>query len=418
MYHEDGEMHIAVFLFSYPVLSETFVINELYQLQQQGVKGTIWREKVGNGSAHPKVGKTQFPAFDCPAKVFGPLSWQLFFTHIWWVLHQPVRYFSLLAEVLRYFPDKESLKIFIKAVIPAYQAQQRGAQVVYVHEDDRSFVFGLCTARLSGLPLIVIFHTYYLLVKRRYLESKMHVASAVIFQSEYSREFALKQLKGNAAIQKKTVVISSPGIDTRFFSPPRTTNAQPTREAPRLVSVGRLEEAKGFSHLIDAMQLLKKKHKHIHCTIVGEGSLRSDLEKQIGKVHLADSVSLVGALSHDQKLQDTLRSAELFILPSVQDKEGVHDVHPNAVKEAMACGLIVITTRLGGIDEVITDGKDGFLVESADAKQIADKVNEVLQLSVRQRQRIRALARQKILKQFSDDQVTHQLVSLLSTYVT
>ncbi len=411
-------MHIAVFLFSYPVLSETFVINELYQLQQRGVQGTIWREKIGNGLVHPKVGKTQFAIYDSPAKIFGPLAWQLFFTHIWWLLHQPVRYLFLLFEVVRYFPDRESLKIFLKAMIPAYQAQQRGAQVVYVHEDDRSFVFGLCTARLSGLPLIVIFHTYYLLVKRRYLMNKMRLASAIIFQSAYSKEFALKQLKSPAAIQKKAVVISSPGIDTNFFSPLKTTATRRNGKAIQLVSVGRLEEAKGFEHLLEAVQLLKKRYPNLHCTIVGEGSLRLDLEKQIRKRHLSRDVSLMGALPHNRELQDILRSAEIFILPSVQDKEGVHDVHPNALKEAMACGLIVITTRLGGVDEVISDGQDGFLIESADARHIADKVNEVLQLSVQQRQGIRVLARQKILQQFSDTQVTEQLFSFFSKYAT
>src|SRR6185369_6844544 len=109
-------MNIAIFVFAYPVLSETFVINELFQLQEMKVTGGIWREKNGAGGVHPKAQKLNFKVNDCPEKIFGSDFKHLLYSHLWWIVREPLRYFELLFEVLSSFPDLESVKIFLKAV--------------------------------------------------------------------------------------------------------------------------------------------------------------------------------------------------------------------------------------------------------------------------------------------------------------
>lgn len=419
MYHGDLEMNIAVFVFAYPVLSETFVLNELFQLQEMGVSGSIWREKSGNGAAHPKVELLRFPVHDCPEKIMGSSSGHIIKDHCWWLARYPLRYFRLLTEVIQLFPDAESLKIFVKAVSPARKVLQSGGELVYVHESDRAFVFGLCAARLCNLPLVIIFHTYYLFVKKAYVGSKVLAADGVIFQSEYSKNVVAKRLGLTPAAQKKLVTISSPGIDTDMFTP--TSTSSPIKKADstslRLLSVGRLEEAKGYEYLIQAVKILKDTGVALECRIVGEGSYRARLEALRKSFGLEKEVTLLGALPHGKLLQHEYQQADIFILPSIQDTEGVHDVHPNVVKEAMSSGLIVITTKLGGIDEVINNEVDGLLIEAATPEMIANSVMKVLQLSLQKQSQLRSLAREKIQKKYDANSITSMLVKTFKKYV-
>lgn len=409
-------MNIAIFLFAYPVLSETFVINELFQLQQNGVSGSIWREQVGDGSSHPKVGQLTYPIYTCASTVFR--AWpQLLVAHCWWMTHHPIRYWKLFWEVVRFFPDRESLKIFLKAVLSAQQVRAAQSQLVYVHESDRAFVFGLCAARLCNLPLVIIFHTYYLFAEPRYVSAKVQCSTAVIFQSEYSRDLIASRLGNPEWAMAKLHVISSPGIDMNFFQPATIRQHRAKKSPLRLISIGRLEEAKGFSYLIEAIKLLKQHGLQIKCEIVGEGSLRPQLAALIAKHRLTAEVKLLGSLPHDQRLLARLHAAELFVLPSVQDGQGVHDVHPNAVKEAMAAGLIVLTTQLGGITEVINSGSDGYLMPDAQPVTIAKYIQNVAQLSVTKKRAIKQAARQKIQQHFAAEQITQRLIHCFEHYV-
>lgn len=409
-------MNIAIFLFAYPVLSETFVINELFQLQQKGVSGSIWREQVGDGSSHPKVGQLTYPIYTCVATVFN--AWpQLVMAHCWWMTHHPIRYLKLFWEVVRFFPDGESLKIFLKAVLPAQQVRAAQSQLVYVHESDRAFVFGLCAARLCNLPLVIIFHTYYLFAEPKYVSAKIQCSTAVIFQSDYSKNLIATRLGNPEWALAKLYVISSPGIDMNFFQP-ATMRQQTAKPSPlRLISIGRLEEAKGFSYLIEAVRLLKQHGLQIKCEIIGEGSLRPQLTALIAKHQLTAEVKLLGSVPHNQRLLARLHAAELFVLPSVQDSQGVHDVHPNAVKEAMAAGLLVLTTQLGGITEVINSGKDGYLMTNAQPATIAKYIQKAAQLPVTKKQAIKQAARQKIQQHFAAEQITQRLIHCFKHYV-
>jgi len=413
-------MNIAAFVFAYPVLSETFVINELFQLQQMGVTGNIWREQQGNGAKHPKVGRLKFPVNDCPKQIWGSSFTTILSAHWWWLARHPLRYLKLLFEVVRLFPDMESFKIFLKAVVTAQEVLRSNADLVYVHESDRAFVFGLCAARLSQLPLIVIFHTYYLFVKKRYVESKIFAADGVIFQSEYSKRVVIDRLGLVPPVQRKLHVISSPGTDPTFFIQSNKLNSRAhlsQKKILRILSVGRLEEAKGFEYLLHAVKILKEKGVHLSCRIVGEGTYRKRLENLQKALSLESDVVLVGSLPHGELLQREFQEADIFILPSVQDSEGVHDVHPNVVKEAMSSGLIVVTTKLGGIDEVINNGQDGMIIDDAQPESIVRSVVQILQLSEQQRARVESSAREKILTSYDTKAIISKMLSMFKKYV-
>jgi colanic acid/amylovoran biosynthesis glycosyltransferase len=412
MYHGSSKMNIAVFLFSYPVLSETFVINELFQLEESGVKGAIWREQSNSGGSHPKAQQLKFPIFEIPKKVFGKEFFHLGVAHLWWFARNPWRYCKLVCLMFAHFPNKELLKLFFKSSIAAQQVLQRKSEVVYVHESDRAFLLSYCAAYLCQIPLVLIFHTYYLFVEKKFLIPKVKLSDHVVFQSGYSLDLVAK-LFGNQTkkVKQKFSFISSPGIDTEFFSPSAKTTNQIAKKKIKIVSIGRLAESKGFPYLFKAIAMLKKDHYQISCQIIGEGEMREQLEKLIKKLKLTKNVKLLGAVPHTKQLIKVLRNGDIFVLPSVKDRDGMHDVHANAVKEAMSAGVLVVTSRLGGIDEVIEDGEDGFLTESCSSSDIFRVIKNVLALSPQQRAKVKKAARQKILRLYSAELVTKQLIN-------
>lgn len=136
-----------------------------------------------------------------------------------------------------------------------------------------------------------------------------------------------------------------------------------------VVTVGRFSPEKGMDVLIKAFALLCKDRSDIHLVVVGDGQERASIEKMIAELGLQMLVHLVG---YTQTPGDYVRGADLLVLPS--RSEGI----PNAVLEAMAFGIPVVATSVGGVPEVIVDGRDGLLVPPDDPIKLAESIAVVL----------------------------------------
>jgi len=144
-----------------------------------------------------------------------------------------------------------------------------------------------------------------------------------------------------------------------------------------IIGVGRLISKKGFGDLIHACAVLKKRGKSFRCEIVGEGALESELRRQIDELSLQNTVVLAGAKPQTE-LRRRLAAANVFVLPSVIDPDGGMDNLPTVIMEAMATGLPVVSTNVGGIPEMVIENETGFLVQSGDAGAMADAIEKVI----------------------------------------
>ena len=142
-----------------------------------------------------------------------------------------------------------------------------------------------------------------------------------------------------------------------------------SREGKIVLFVGNLLEIKGLQYLLHAIMALKNKDCRLF--IVGEGSLRKKLLGMIRALSLGDRVVLTGGRSHKENAL-WMNAADLFCLPSLS--EGV----PSVVLEAFSCGTPVVATRVGGIPEVLDDGKSGVLVAPADGVDLAEGIDKAL----------------------------------------
>jgi len=138
-----------------------------------------------------------------------------------------------------------------------------------------------------------------------------------------------------------------------------------------LISVGRLEEIKGIRYLIDAINIIKRKKLDTKLIIIGDGPQKKDLELQAEKLKLDHYVEFMGSLPHE-KVLEYMAASDIFVLPSLN--EGF----PNVCLEAMASGLPIIATNIGGMSEIVEDGTNGYLVEPQNSVQIAGKVEKLV----------------------------------------
>jgi colanic acid/amylovoran biosynthesis glycosyltransferase len=146
---------------------------------------------------------------------------------------------------------------------------------------------------------------------------------------------------------------------------------------PLIIAVGRLIPKKGFADLIRACALLAERGKLFRCEVIGKGPLEDQLRRQIDELHLQNNVVLTGAKPQTE-LRQRLAAANVFVLPSVIDPDGGMDNLPTVIMEAMATGLPVVSTNIGGIPEMVIENETGFLVQSSDAAGMADAIEKIV----------------------------------------
>lgn len=172
-------------------------------------------------------------------------------------------------------------------------------------------------------------------------------------------------------------------VDADHFRPVPRNKSAPVR----IAAVGRMTEEKRFDRLLSILSAAKTRTRvPIRIMIAGSGPLRPALARQAEELGLADSVEFLGIVPDTFAVY---RNSDMLVLTS--DHEGT----PNVLLEAMASGLPVVATRVGGVPELVTDNYTGYLVEPGDDGALTDAVLELIehpQLRAEIGKRARALA--------------------------
>ena len=174
----------------------------------------------------------------------------------------------------------------------------------------------------------------------------------------------------------RKILVHHSAIDcSRFFFKPRQ---KPQRGTIKLIAVCRLVKKKGMDYAIKAVAQLVKKYPDIHFTIVGDGPERHYLQKLIRQLDLTDKVTLYGWASQEE-VAVLLDTSHIFLLPSLTTSDGNEEGIANALKEAMAMGLISIATTHAGTPELVEDKKSGFLVPEKDYRKLAHAIEYAIE---------------------------------------
>src|SRR5690349_18213985 len=371
---------------TYPGLTTTFIDREIRALRARGVNVRV----VSVRKPHTKLSGDQEQLQRITSYLL-PASWIEFLKgHLRFLLTKPTAYFGTLLKLFSSpHPDHatrlKTILHFAEGVYAAERIRNEECDHIHAHFVDRASTMALVASKLLNVPYSVTAHANDIYVKPVLLDLKLSQASFVSTCTGYNRQYLEREHRLNGKLH-----CLYHGLELEDYQPQPNVSA----EIPKITAVGQLKEKKGFSYLLKACQILKENGYAFRCQIIGEGPLRPALEQKIHDFSLEKHVTLSGAIPHDTVINE-LKSSSMFVLPCVTGSDGDRDGIPNAILEAMAMQLPIVSTIHSGIPEVVTDGENGLLVPPADANALAQAMAKLLdnsmlghQMGERGRQRV------------------------------
>lgn len=171
--------------------------------------------------------------------------------------------------------------------------------------------------------------------------------------------------------EKVHVVPMGTDLKNRFVPPgTRQNNGS-------LLFVGRLVEKKGLRYLIDALPLILKKHPQASLRIAGDGPEKGTLQLQSKRLGINDHVRFLGA-AKNKSLPDLYRTADVVVFPSVIAGGGDREGFGLVLVEALGCECATVVTDLPAMQDIIVDGKTGFVVPQKNVQKLAEKIVSLL----------------------------------------
>jgi predicted glycosyltransferase/glycosyltransferase involved in cell wall biosynthesis len=348
---------VAIIASGFPRLSETFALNELRALDEQGRLAALFATKPGDpGAAQPGT--------------------------------------ASLMERLEVLPDVSPLE---QAAIVAERLRDQGVTGVHGYFAHTPAEVAMNAARALDLPYGFSVHAADARkVTPEALAERVRGAACVI---ACNTDVAAALGAGHEHVH-----LIRHGVDVTRFS----CAAPPGAEPLRLLAVGRLVEKKGFDILIGAAARLTVPFS---LRIVGDGPLREPLSRLIRDYGLADRVELCGTRTHAQ-LPSEYAAADLVVVPSVIDGRGDRDGLPNVVLEAMASTRPVVASDVADLGSAVIDGRTGLLVPPGDPTALAAALDSLLHRA-ELRRALGAEGRRRVETEFELGRSTERFVTAL-----
>ncbi|MEO1761671.1 MAG: glycosyltransferase [Cyanobacteria bacterium J06629_18] len=373
-------MKIAFIVDRFPLLSETFVINQITGLIERGHEVHIYGRKTNDNKLHPDVEKYKLIErthylHEIPKNYLGRLFNVLYlfaknFSQAPLVLLRSLNIFKYgkRAACLRLF---YSTLPFIDA--PKYDIIhcQFGRQAIckfgpYSYEGlvlrEIGAVEGKLLTTFRGYDISWYLHQY----GENVYDGLFEKGDFFYTNCEFFRQRVIQ-----LGCDEQKIVVHGSGINcSRFTFKARYPDAS---GLIRIATTGRLVEKKGIEYAIRAIAEVAKVYPNVEFNIIGDGELKERFLQIIQELEITDKVNLKG-WRNQKEIISILDETHIFIAPSVTASDGNQDAPVNTLKEAMAMGLPVIGTLHGGIPELVEDGISGFLVPERDEKAIAQKL--------------------------------------------
>ncbi len=247
--------------------------------------------------------------------------------------------------------------------------------IVHVHWPIPHIIFGLPMKYRWKVPMLLYVHGGELNflnklpdpIKRIFI-ALMKKADMITVNSSYTKNLVESY---GLDIPVEIVPFSNPHADSVMY---------PYKEKSKkiILFVGRLIEAKGLDDLVRAYRIVREKFREVELRIVGDGPMGERIEKMAKEFELP--VTLTGFKS-GKALEEEYKNASVFVLPSKPDKIGQTETLGVVTIEALSYGVPVVASNIGGIPDVIKDGKTGLLFEPGNYKELAEKILTLLESS-------------------------------------
>ncbi len=379
----------------FPRLSETFILNEVLELERQGLDLRIFSLKRPTPDEARAAAQTaRAPIIYLPERVHRELL-RVLRAHLGVLRSHPRGYARALLHVVRgrdLGSMRRGLRRFCQTCCLVHELQE--VRHLHAHFATDPTRLASWARMICGVSYSVTTHAKDLYQGGRVnspgLRYKLGPARFVVTNSDYSAADLRASLNGEVPGRIFTI---HNGVDLYAF--PRRPD-EPAQ--PAVLSAGRLVEKKGFTDLIKACRILRNWGVCFRCEIVGAGPLKNHLQNFVAESGLEHTVKLRGQMPQHE-LREHYLKAMVFALPCVVAADGDRDILPNVLKEAMAVGVPVVTTRLAGIEELVAHEQSGLLVPPGDADALAAALRRLL-ADAGLRRRLATRAREVIEERF------------------
>ncbi|MBI5836439.1 MAG: glycosyltransferase family 4 protein [Candidatus Eisenbacteria bacterium] len=362
---------VAYVVKMFPRFSETFIVNEILELERRGQELVIYSLKTPPpGPRHDTVARVKARVVYLPQSPWRAVA-PIATAHFALLRRSPGRYLGTLGYVLER-ASWPAFKRFLQAGVLVRDAGPREVRHLHAHFATSATQVSMLAARLSGVTYSFTAHAKDIYLDRLdvdHLRAKLLEASFAVTVSDYNLRH-LERICGREAAGRVVRIYNGIDID-------RFRGVGEAREPGSVLCIGRLVEKKGIADLLEACALLLRRGADFRVRVVGEGPLREPLETRARELGLAGRVHFTGALPQEQVASD-LRRAAVFALPCIVAADGNRDGLPTVILEAMASGTPVISTRVTGVPEMVQDGVTGVVVEPNQPEALAAALERIL----------------------------------------
>lgn len=350
----------------FPRLSETFILNEILELEKNGFDITIFTRKPSNGYPIHK----DFFKVKSSILYLGVMRKSDWFPtlkdNFLLLLLSPRSYLKTFLRVMKKSRRTAWRKFFIGARIARYALSKRISHI-HAHFAADNAKIASYASMIFGIGFSFTAHAKDIWVKStplslgKLIEKTRFAVTVCRYNYEY--------LSGLTTQTQKIHLIYN-GLDKEKF---KSTHRREDFEngCCELLAVGRLVPKKGFNVLVDACRILSKERISFRCSLIGDGELFSVLRELIQRNNLQKELFLAGACSQEDLITNYLSKADILVVPSIIAPDGDRDGIPTVILEAMAMGVPVISTPVAGIPEIVIDRETGLLVQPGSGEDLA-----------------------------------------------
>jgi colanic acid/amylovoran biosynthesis glycosyltransferase len=368
-------MKIAFIVSAFPILSETFILNQITGLLDMGHDVEMFADfNTGEKKVHSDVEK--YHLIERTHYVMPRNKIKRVLKAIYLIImnfhKSPLKIIKSL-NITRYGKDALSLRLFYYTLIPFLN---KGFDVIHCHFGPNGVVgVFLKEIRIPG-KYITSFHGYDVNIYPKVAGKKVY--NDLFKKGDFftcNTKFTKGRVIELGCNERKTLILPvGLRIEKFRFSERRILD----KESIKILTVGRLIEEKGHRYAIEAISEVVRRYTNIEYIIAGDGPLRSELENLVSKLGIEKYIKFLGIIDQNEVLK-LHQQAHIFVLPSVIAKSGGTEGQGLVLQEAQAAGLPVISTSIGGIPEGILNGKSGFLVPERDVDALAKKIEYLVE---------------------------------------
>jgi glycosyltransferase involved in cell wall biosynthesis len=394
-YRSMNNQKIVYVLDSFPLLSQTFVLQEILELQRQGLSLHVFslskppEAEMAHGSWSGLIPITYVSQHHKLSLMI--MLARRFFT-------APRRFLHTTLLTVLHHRLRPAIAYLCYGVFIAEQIEHQGIDHLHAHFAMGATSVAQIVHLLTGTRYSFMTHAYDIyLAQSSTLAYKMRYAHFVATCSLYNQHYLQELVDwhtgkrvyciyvglnlGLFPAHTQTLPYSSSHYSSSHYSSSHYSSSHYSSshsgKPPLILAVCRLVEKKGLLYLLQACRILKDQGYSFLCHIAGEGPQRPLLEQKISELALTDCVELAGAASHEQVIA-MYQQATVVALPCVVAENGDRDGIPNVLMEALYMQIPVVSTPVSGIPELISAEQNGLLVPPRDSPALSSALARLL----------------------------------------